>query len=676
MVAETRVLQFAIEPYRIGFVVEESSPDQIKQAAGLAARYWGGVRSPIIPVSADGSVAAGWLQIAKELRPRRLIDLTCTGSQPSAWTAVAGTEWEALLTPFYERLHPVGQVHQLVLHPDPWAAKLTLRNPTGDSIAELFGLGRLSDDEVSEWTDLGVTIFPGVDPVDAALAQIHNQTLVGSTSFQDFDYAGSGMMHNTALIWVLAEKDDVDGALAFWNVRALRPVMFSKVVNLLLTLEDLINPNLIGPLRDAILQSASSVPQCNIVSQKYDRKTLEGIALELGFAIQQGGQWKDRIVSRVVPEPDSIVECAINVDMREFWSGPRESGVPSSVLSTFASPTSQIRVLSPVDFNMRLVGGGAVVLRLRDPMFALPPVPNIGSLFYPNAQTEASSLCIITNPRPAYDLNLKVPSRELVLAELLRSSGVEFELSDKGRQIWGIYSRVEAGKEIFRHPLFVPIVKALTPRSSGETLQLLDRLADQGACRAELDQVLAAVAAGKEAARTLQQIKSDLRLAKADVNEIGIVLDLMVRLGLTQRGFRMVCPLCGIPTFFATRDSADTPQCAGCGTEGGYDVGGFAEPMLCYVLSSLLVRLSVNGGLAPLAALQVLRGEGAHVVPGANLTASATGERLGEVDLVGYNGLELFAGEAKTAAAFFTPEQIKRDVAHSVQINGVCCTDR
>ena len=670
MASEEKILQFAVEPYRIGFVVDEQSPEQIKQAFGLAARFWGGERSPIIPVSSDGTVAGGWLQIATDLRPRRLIDLTCRGLEPSAWTEAKDPEWESILTPHYPKLHPVGQVHPLVVHPDPWAARLSVFTPSTDSMVDLAGLGRLADDERAEWAELGVTVLRADTEVDSALAQISGNTLLGSAAFRDGDYYTSGtMMSSTALIWVVNDYEDAGEALAFWNTRALRPRMGSPAVSVIVHVDDLANENIRQPLSDAIRNSASTVPQCNLVSQKVDQKGLEDLAQGLGFTVQQAGRWQDQILSRMSPVTGSIIEAAINTDMRAFWGGPRESGVPSSVLCGLGPPSSQLRLHSPLDFNRRLIGGGAVILRLRDPLFGLPPARDIGSLFYPNAQTEAGSLYIITNPRPTYDLNLAMPSRAAILGALARTSGLRFELSDKGRQIQGIYSRVVADKEMFRHPLFVPVVKALTPQTSLDIVKRLDALVEAGARREALDEIRMATVASKVAARTINQIKSHKLLNAAPIPEIASLLDRMVREELVQRGFRMSCSLCGLPSFFSTHDSVPIPKCAGCGSDGTYDIGSSAEPTLVYKLSSLLTRLSVNGGLGPLAALRTLHSEGAYVIPGANLFGLTDGKDLGEVDFVGYNGQQLFSGEAKSSLGFFTAEQIDKDVAHTVALN-------
>jgi hypothetical protein len=71
--------------------------------------------------------------------------------------------------------------------------------------------------------------------------------------------------------------------------------------------------------------------------------------------------------------------------------------------------------------------------------------------------------------------------------------------------------------------------------------------------------------------------------------------------------------------------------------------------------------LSLNGGLAPLAATTWLGSQGFFVEPGANLYRGRG--QIGELDLLGWKGSELVAGEAKTSRAGFSYADISRDVA-------------
>ena len=80
-------------------------------------------------------------------------------------------------------------------------------------------------------------------------------------------------------------------------------------------------------------------------------------------------------------------------------------------------------------------------------------------------------------------------------------------------------------------------------------------------------------------------------------------------------------------------------------------------------MNSLIRRISANGGLVVLAALAVLTDEGAYCLPGVDLL-TPTGSA--ELDLLGWAGAELHAGEAKMTHRGFT--DVNRDLRASVLV--------
>src|SRR6202035_3448579 len=97
---------------------------------------------------------------------------------------------------------------------------------------------------------------------------------------------------------------------------------------------------------------------------------------------------------------------------------------------------------------------------------------------------------------------------------------------------------------------------------------------------------------------------------------------------------------------YALDQAQPVPRCPGCGADAAYAIDdGTGEPALYYRINTLVQTLSLNGGLAPLAATALLASEGSYVVPGAQILLNGTD--TGEVDLLGWRGETLFAGEAK-----------------------------
>jgi len=144
------------------------------------------------------------------------------------------------------------------------------------------------------------------------------------------------------------------------------------------------------------------------------------------------------------------------------------------------------------------------------------------------------------------------------------------------------------------------------------------------------------------------------------------VLDELVRRRAAQMGLVAKCALCSLSDFQPLSSISAGALCEGCGAEAAFARAGSAGPDVYYRLNSLTHSLSLNGGVAPLAALAVLTSEDAYVDPGVNLFRGS--DPVGEVDILGWQRSSLFAGEAKTSAAGFEYADLDRDVSLAASI--------
>jgi hypothetical protein len=122
-------------------------------------------------------------------------------------------------------------------------------------------------------------------------------------------------------------------------------------------------------------------------------------------------------------------------------------------------------------------------------------------------------------------------------------------------------------------------------------------------------------------------------------------------------------------SFMELRDVTMAITCPGCGSPAPLARDpNRGESELHYRLNSLVDRASEQGTLVHLLAVAALRRRDpkAHVFPGANL--SAAGSKPKEADVVGLLGSEIWLGEAKMSAQWFTPEQIEHDLALAVRL--------
>jgi hypothetical protein len=149
----------------------------------------------------------------------------------------------------------------------------------------------------------------------------------------------------------------------------------------------------------------------------------------------------------------------------------------------------------------------------------------------------------------------------------------------------------------------------------------------------------------------------------------------MLAHGLVKRGYQRNCNLCGLSELVPLSEATAVPLCAGCGRIATY-TSRESEPVLHYVLGSLLQRVSRNSGLVPLAAAAALRQQGYYVIPGATITG---GSGPPDTDLLAWNGYRLLAGEAKAAARLFSPDKLALEIGAAADMGAtmylITCPD-
>ncbi len=209
------------------------------------------------------------------------------------------------------------------------------------------------------------------------------------------------------------------------------------------------------------------------------------------------------------------------------------------------------------------------------------------------------------------------------------------------------------------------MVGKLTSPRSPELTRTLERLIPQGARPEAITAALQEIVAHhRQDARTLTELISLTGLPRP---RVAGALDKLVGADMAARGLRADCSVCQLRTFVPLPRAAQTPSCPGCGSQAAYASTTRDEPTLFYQLNTLLDQASANGVLGHLfgAAAVLAEHPDASLILVANLTYDGHHH---ETDLLGIDGTTVLAGEAKTAAAAFTPQQIANDVNISRRI--------
>jgi hypothetical protein len=204
------------------------------------------------------------------------------------------------------------------------------------------------------------------------------------------------------------------------------------------------------------------------------------------------------------------------------------------------------------------------------------------------------------------------------------------------------------------------VVRALTTgRIAHDVAEL--RRQFEGVPSADLEAMARRLHDVRQTDKSLHQIASRTRTKVAD---IGAELERLVHVGVVIRGFKVECGLCGVDSFVELAAAQRQPACPGCGSSAAFEATSGREPMLRYRLNAMVDRASDNGVLNHIIAVAALHDHAqnreVYIAPGVNLLFP-TGRRA-EADLLGLIGGDVWYGEAKSSAGWFTEEQIDGDL--------------
>ena len=210
--------------------------------------------------------------------------------------------------------------------------------------------------------------------------------------------------------------------------------------------------------------------------------------------------------------------------------------------------------------------------------------------------------------------------------------------------------------------IFAAIRELTTPRSK-ELLRELGKLRTAGG----VDEELAELAA-HWGGRSERRYKSAEQLERVPRTDAPRVLERLCDASWAERGLRVICGTCGLPSFVAFPHTLGRATCPGCASPATYETGSALT--VYYRLNSYLDLLSDQGVLPHLLAIAALERQGkrSHFLPGVDVWFSADGTDKAEADIFGVRDGQILIGEVKTSASQFTPDQVARDVSLSLRL--------
>jgi hypothetical protein len=525
----------------------------------------------------------------------------------------------------------------------------------------LVGCGAFADWHApSWWEDVGGEVVTAATPLQLALAQLEQTTLIartleGCSEVQTSSLGGLGIVH-------LADGGFWD-AITFWNWRALMPVMFDRGLAIYVDTEVAKHPEFRAGLHDAMDRiGKTSTPDLTLVSLTIGAPGLAGIRRRLGLKAHKSKRISHHLAISDAKAEELGRSAILNVDPTSSYIGDRTPGVRSTTLATFTSPTTLIRVTSPISFK-RPGGSHILVSFSGSDVFDVPRSPGTARLFERNAVWRHGRLEVETSARPHYQFSLQMPSIDEALGVYLQDKGSELRISGPGRLARGLIDRLSTGGlAAFEDPSTIAVVRSLTPaRSKSLVKELEQSVVGSELTPGEIETTARRLGdTQRQGAIHLGQVAGGAHLSE---KVAASALLRLAKAGLVFQGWMIKCPTCGLDTFLQLRETRPKARCPGCRSEASYVLDARGEPRLHYRLNSLLARASDQGVLVHLLAAAKLidRDPTTHMVLGADILDSA-GATLGEVDILAVSGTDVLSGEAKSSLEAFTPEQIKRDV--------------
>ncbi|MFI0371018.1 hypothetical protein ACH35V_24380 [Actinomadura sp. 1N219] len=661
-------VRLSVAPYRRAFLVRDGNQNQLRNAILAASTIWGGMRTPIMPVREDGTIDSAWIQIAEILHTDLVVDFTCDSmGNASATSPSVKLEWPIVPAAKLED-GTFWNIHPLTGLSKEQARSTEIVLPGDLNLIGLAAAGHVAlPEEVAFWRQHGATVQENADLQEIFRAQVGGRTVINATVRNDSDTVlVAPIMQTAALLWVSKDEDSFTDALWFWNLRVIRPKGWRNASSVLITKDALQDSRLVAEIKESILHSSSTKPDIFLNSASIEEDgALAEIGKSIGLRRHNERKFNERIASKIDPRRDLLFRE--NIDPRKFWCCERSIGPASEVQMVLQHPTSDLRGKSPLEWNFA-AGYGKVALNLSAPEIRGPLRPSVARMYLQNASWSNKSLRVITNAASEYNLQIKLPDPAEILATACAEKGAVYEANDKAQQIRGIVS-AGGDLEIFRHTETIALILALTPDPSRELVRELKKLrAKDIVTEQEKDALVKQAALTRLTAKRLPDITSHRAFTAFSINssEVPLLLNELIERKLVLRGWRIDCDVCSLKDFQDIRSVRHVATCVGCGSTAKYASSDNGEPALFYRLSTLLQRVSQNGGLAPLAAAALLRKEGAFVIPGVDFSVS--GESRGDLDIIGWNDYQMFSGEAKSSAAGFIGQDHERDVKKSLLV--------
>jgi len=653
-------------PARAAYITDIGDRRGVLRAIWEASTRWAGFSEPIIPVSEDGHVDDWWLQVAKLSDVNGLVNVNLDREVASKVACSLGLPWVGL-----DQIDSAGRTqfstHPVYVRPTgELATEAAVLARAGGSLWEKVAAGELSPEQEREYTRVpGVSLRRATSGYEVAEAQVAGRCWLDVAASQFGEAAMRGNPWSVPLIVWVAEPDNIEDCLYFWNLRALRSLSIARTPILVVPADRVAAWTRLGNLLAGYLARPEVIePDVVIRSVSVPLDELENIGQSLGLVMSRAQPERG---FQIPPPPPKSPPFTFrhDIDVRQYLTSERRYGKTAWDLVQLYPDSTVISFDSPVQFT----GPGHHLVRLASTAFeGIPRRPVTARLIHTEVGTEATwsrndidgdELELSQRAADQYQITLRIPSLDKVTTALLAAQTVDATLSDKGQ----LATRMgELGTaDVLLQEYVIDVIDLLRTRRSRNLVRELQKRRSEGHPDEDLYK-LAAEWGGR-----LQRRNLPLSQVKGIGDGATAAIEALCSRSWAERGMRIDCDRCKLKSFVALRRTRSQPQCPACEATG-QAYKGPDGPELYYRLNSLVDRAADQGVIPHLYGVAQLakRNPQTFMLPGIQLTLN-NGDEV-EVDFYGIHGGRVAVGEAKTKPEGFTEEQIERDVALSVRL--------
>jgi hypothetical protein len=642
------VVTLDFRPSVAAWLIPTSDRDALHRAVRGAARRWAGLGEPVIPVSPTGQVRPYWRQVLDILRPDLAVNV---GLPPETASRAAGA---LRVVPERQIDHLTHGCHQLAVADIGALRDRYVMRGTG-TLRDDAALGSVPEDELADWGTVTNLVEGDAGCVGSARSQLERTSVLHVALEHAGEIHATNISALPVVLWVSSPASYRD-VLWFWNYRALasRTIWPARMA--------LVEPS-IGEkdrfgevLRDVVAHSARVEPAVILNSHTVPGSALRQIARRLGLVGTTATGMRRPVAGTGVIDA-APVDYVERVELKDALTTPRRYGSRAYVSTPVVRPHTRLDIASPVPINHRV--RGTVRLRIAElPETAVPQRETVARLYHQNAYWEDPSvLGLVVSPTRRMFLDLAIPTPPDVFTAALADRGVTWTLSNAG--VYGHALLQEQSAVLFRRASVLRIVQALTtPRSKSLAAEL--RRLPPGTPEAAVTRLAAEW--GGRAQQSFGIVETLVsRLPGITKAAVGDAAEELCAANLAERGAVVACTTCSLRSFVPLAIARGRARCPACGAREQYVRAGAGGMAVAYRLNALLDRASDNGVVMHLAGMGLLGDRpDCNLWPGVDLVRGSLA--LGEADVCGYAGRDLVLGEAKTSAAEFTKQQVRRDM--------------